>query len=107
MGSGYLAKTPDNFRAEIARYGLTHKAVAHKARIHPTYLSSVLTGNMPMYDWAANNIGLAINVMVGLYLFETRSGLIRPTRGRPPRRERYPAAPSNPTVAQRRVPGGF
>lgn len=106
MPSDYLAKTPANFRAELARYKIPHKEVCELIVMNPALMSSLINENTVLYDWAANNIALAINKLSGVKLFEARK-LIVPTRGRPRRRDQFPLQPDDPDMGTRRIPGGF
>lgn len=107
MPQNYLAKTPSNFRAEMARYQILRVDVCDVINMNPAFLSELLNDNVPMFEWAANNIGWAVNHLAETRIFEVRTGLMKPVRGRPSRRDIYPLYPDDPEAENRKVPGGF
>lgn len=80
-----LACTPENFRAEIGRHLLTRRVVSEVIGLTPNRFTDYVNGTKPMPDWAAHNIGWAINSVTGLRLFgvDQSLGVIKPKRGRP------------------------
>ena len=95
-----LACTPENFRSEIARHRLSREAVGSLIGMHPNQLSMFVNAGRPLTDWAAHNIGWAINMTTGLMIFNVTMSLgpVEPPRGRPrpsvrldtlPRRRRH------------------
>lgn len=103
----YLAKTPDNFRAEIARHRIAQVDLAAEIKMNASFLCNLIHEDTRLYEWAANNIAWGINKITGQKIFETRAKLMPPTRGRPRTRDLYPAAPEDESMPMRRVPGGF
>ena len=83
-----LAPTPENFRAEMARFNIKRKDLASAIHMNRGSLSEYLTGTMQLTGWAAHNIGMGINILTGYRLLDVDDalGLITaPPRGRPPR----------------------
>lgn len=103
-----LAKTPANFRAEIARFEIVQADLAALISMNTTHLSNLLHENVVMYEWAANNIAWGINRLSGSHLFVTKKrGLVPARRGRPKRIDKYPLLPHGEASGAHRVPGGF
>lgn len=82
-----LAPTPENFRAEIARHMLIRKQIGEAIGMRSNRVVDYVNGVLPLTGWAAHNIGLGINEMTGLRVFDVdeEKGFIRPKRGRPAR----------------------
>jgi len=80
-----LACTPENFRSEMARHRLSREAVGSLIAMHPNELSMFLTGARTLTDWAAHNIGWAINVTTRMMIFnvDMKMGPVQAPRGRP------------------------
>lgn len=74
-----LPPTAENFRAEMARYWLERKEICEITGMHPNSVSNFVGGYRPMPDWAAQNIGYAINKIVGRKIFAVnmRKGLMQ------------------------------
>jgi hypothetical protein len=74
-----LPPTSENFRAEMARYWLDRKEICTITGMHPNSLSNFVGGYRPMPDWAAQNIGYAINKLVSRPIFavDMKQGLIK------------------------------
>ena len=70
-----LAPTPENFRAEIARYSLSRNELCSLIGMHPDVWSRFVTGRRPLQGWAAHNIGWAINTATGRYLIDVTKGV--------------------------------
>lgn len=105
--SNYLAKTPQNFRAEIARHRLAQIDLCKTIGMNTSFLSNLLNEDTRMYEWSANNIAWGINRLVGSKIFETKARLMPASRGRPRLRDLYPLIPEAEEAVARRVPGGF
>lgn len=83
-----LAPTPENFRAEMARFGITRTQLFTAIKMNRSNLSQYLTGSKQLPGWAAHNIGMGINILTGLRLLDVddaRGLLDPPPSGRPPR----------------------
>lgn len=83
-----LAPIPDNFRAEMARFGITRMKLYQAIKMNRSNLSQYLTGSKQLPGWAAHNIGLGINLLTGLRLLDVdeSKGLVdAPPAGRPPK----------------------
>jgi len=82
-----LYPTPENFRAEMGRHGLSRAAVTDLIGMNPNLLSMYTSGIRPLTEWAAHNIGWAINMTTGQRIFDIdmEQGPRRPPRssGRP------------------------
>jgi hypothetical protein len=83
-----LACTPENFRAEMARYRITRTDLAGLTGLHPNVISMFVSGSRNMTEDAAYNLGWAVNTATGFYVFnvDMRAGPVRLIRGRRPRR---------------------
>lgn len=77
-----IAPTPENFRAEMARHGLTRKELCESIGMHPNQWSQYVTGTRPLQGWAAHNIAYAINQAAGLKVLDVdmTQGLRTPPR---------------------------
>lgn len=83
-----LAPTPENFRAEMARFGVSRTQLFSAIKMNRSNLSQYLTGSKQLPGWAAHNIGMGINIITGLRLLDVddaRGLLPAPPSGRPPR----------------------
>lgn len=83
-----LAPTPENFRAEMARFGIKRIELYTTIKMNRSNLSQYVSGSKQLPGWAAHNIGMGINLLTGLRLIDVddaRGLLVAPPSGRPPR----------------------
>lgn len=71
----YLRGDPASYRAEMARHGITRTELADQIGMNRQQLSMLLAGSRPMRAWAAHNIGLGINRLVGRPIFDVADDL--------------------------------
>lgn len=85
-----LHVTPENIRAEISRHLLVRRDIADEIQMNPRQLTNYVNGTTPLPGWAAHNLGLAINILTGMRIFDIdpELGYLRPKLGRPPLRTR-------------------
>lgn len=95
-----LQPTPENFRAEIARFGLTRADVCESIGMNVNTLTMYVNGVRPLTGWAAHNIGYGINKATRRQLIDVNMGrgVLRPTVGRKP----YASTPAAPRPRRRR-----
>ena len=81
-----LICTPENFRAEFARFKLTRESLCRHIGMHRNTFSMFMNGVRPLQGWAAHNIGLAFNIETGKKLFDVDEsvGLRKGRAGRKP-----------------------
>jgi hypothetical protein len=95
-----LQPTPENFRAEIARFYLTRADVCEPIGMNLNTLTMYVNGVRPLTGWAAHNIGYGINKATGRQLIDVNMarGVLRSPVGRRP----YADTPAAPKPRQRR-----
>lgn len=78
-----LRGSPETYRAELARHGISHTELAATIRMNRQQLSMLLAGSRPLRAWARHNISLGINRIVGADIFavDARLGLLPASRG--------------------------
>jgi len=85
---------------------IIRKEVADLISMHPNLLTNFVNGNKPLTAWAAHNIGLGINHVTGMRLFEVQDelGIMIPSKGRPPKLgfRGYGLKPYTPVKKRRR-----
>lgn len=62
--------TPETVRVELARHMITKAELARETKMDRSVVSALCTGRRPLTSWASHNIGLAINRMTGLMIFD-------------------------------------
>lgn len=70
-----LRPTAETIRVELARHRITKITLARRVGMTPSQLSAYLTGQRPMYSWAAHNLGFGINILTGHMIFDVNMSL--------------------------------
>lgn len=67
--------TAEMVRVEMARHMITKTALARETKMDRSVISSYCTGSRRMTTWARHNIGLGINRLTGLMIFDVDMSL--------------------------------
>jgi hypothetical protein len=65
-----LLPTSKNIRSELARHRIRRRTICEIIGMHPNLMSAYTTGHKPIPDWAAHNIGYAINAWTEQQIFD-------------------------------------